>query len=259
MEKSRNLQDESLGTTAVPFNTLSKFAKVQEIAGKCVCKIKTNIDKNQHVQGTCTFYNVAQSETMRFLIMTCNHVMPTNSITEIIKAELEFESIPQLTSFNLVKEQVKYVWTSKLYDTTIVEIPPEQAELLTTKGIKFLEVGKAELHVEIAIPQYPLGIFSIAYGDIEGLGDNEVFYRMGTAPGSSGSPLLTWDCMAVAMHNSGTVGAAGGQPNAIRKAISLDSVIKAYFIEESEFEHNINVFKKQVFSFEYVSMRLFRG
>ena len=258
MEKS--VQQESLGTIAVPFKTLSiasKFAKVQEIAGKCVCKIKTNIVKNQHdqgtcTQGTCTFYKVAQNETTRFLIMTCNHVMPTNSLNEIIKAILEFEDIPQLTSFSLVKEQVKYVWTSKLYDTTIVEILPEQAELLTTKGIKFLEVGKAELHVEIAIPQYPLGIFSIAYGDIEGLGDNEVFYRMGTASGSSGSPLLTCDCVALAMHNSGAAGAAGDQPNAIRKAISLDSVIKAYLTEESEFEQNINVLKKKVSSFECV-------
>ena len=258
MDKSRNLQDESLGTTVVPFKTLSKFAKVQEVAGKCVCKITTNMVNNQHVQGTCTFCKVAQSETTRFLIMTCNHVMPTNSLNEIIKAILEFEDIPQLTSFKLVKEQLKYVWTSKLYDTTIVEIPPEQAELLTTKGIKFLEVGKAELHVEIAIPQYPLGIFSIAYGDIEGLGDNEVFYRIGTATGSSGSPLLTWNCVALAMHSSGTVGAAGDQPNATRKAIGLDPVIKAYLTEESEFEQNINVLKKQVSFFECVLTKLFK-
>ena len=252
MEQSRNLQKESLGSTAVPFKTLSKFAKVQEIAGKCVCKIKT-----KHDQGTCSFYKLTQSETTRFLIMTCNHVMPTNSLSEIIKAELEFEDIAQLMNFNLVKEQVKYVWTSQLYDTTVVEIPPEQAELLTKIGIQFLKVGKAELNAKIAIPQYPLGIFSIAYGDIEGLSDNDVFYRMGTAPGSSGSPLLTWDCVALAIHNSGTVGVAGDQPNATRKAISLDPVIKAYLTEESEFEQNINVRKKQVCSFECGLTRLF--
>ena len=258
MEKLGNLQNEKLGTTAVPFTTLSKFAKVQDIAGNCVCKIKTSMVNNQQDQGTCTFYKVAQNETTRFLLMTCNHVMPTNSFHEIIKAVLEFEKIPQLKSFSLVKEQVKYVWTSKFYDTTIVEILPEQAELLTTKGIKFLEVSKAKLHVEIAIPQYPLGIFSIAFGDIEGLGDNEVFYRIGTAPGSSGSPLLTCDCVALAMHNMGTVGAAGYQPNATRKAISLDSVIRAYLTEESEFEQNFNDLKKTVSSLECVWMRLFR-
>ena len=255
MEQSRNLQKESLGSTAIPFKTLcdiSKFAKVQEIAGKCVCKIKT-----KHDQGTCSFYKFTQNETTWFLLMTCNHVMPTNSFSEIIKAELEFEDIPLLKSFNLVKEQVKYVWTSKLYDTTVVEIPPEQAELLTKIGIQFLEVGKAELEAKIAIPQYPHGIFSIAYGDIEGLSGNDVFYRMGTAPGSSGSPLLTCDCVALAMHNSGTVGATGDQPNAIRKAINLDPVIKAYLTEESEFEQNINVLKKQVSSFECVLTRLF--
>ena len=251
MEQSRNLQKESLGSTAVPFKTLSTFAKVQEIAGKCVCKIKT-----KHDQGTCTFYKFAQSETTRFLLMTCNHVMPTSSVSDIIEAELEFEDIPQLKSLNLVKEQVKYVWTSQLYDTTIVEIPPEQSEVLTKIGIQFLEVGKAELNAKIAIPQYPLGIFSIAYGDIEGLSGNDVFYRMGTAPGSSGAPLITWDCVALAMHNTGTVGAAGDQPNATRKAISLDPVIKAYLTEVSECEQNINVLKKQVSSsFECVLTR----
>ena len=122
MEKSRNLQKESLGCPAIRFtilDILQSFEKVQKIAGKCVCKIKT-IVKNQEVQGTCTFYKVSQSETTRFLIMTCNHIMPTTSLNEIIKAVLEFKDIPQLTSFSLVKEQVKYVWTSKLYDTRYI-------------------------------------------------------------------------------------------------------------------------------------------
>ena len=153
----------------------------------------------------------------------------------------------------MVKEQVKYVWTSKLNDTTGVEIPPEEAELLTTKGIQFLAVGKAELFAEIAIPQYPRGEFKIAYEDIEGLSDYKVFYRLGTAPGSSGSPLLTRDCVALAIHNTGAVGAAEYQPNEIRSAISLDAVINVYLTEQSEFE------QKLVSSFESVLTRLFRS
>ena len=78
MEESRNLQEESIGTSAISFKTLTKaqlFDKMHKIAGKCVCKITTN-----SIQGTCTFYKVSQCETTRILIMTFNHVMPTTSL-----------------------------------------------------------------------------------------------------------------------------------------------------------------------------------
>ena len=116
------------------------------------------------VQGTCAFYHVLdQYQKDRFLIMTCNHVLPTNSLNEITQAIFEFENIPK---FCLIKKNLKYVWTSKLNDATVIEITQEQVTEFGSIGIKFLEVGKATLNDEVAILQYPLGVYCIAHGEI---------------------------------------------------------------------------------------------
>lgn len=70
-----------------------------------------------------------------------------------------------------------------------------------------------------------------------------MFYRIGTAPGSSSSPLLTWNCVALAMHNAGAEGATGSS-NLIRKACVLSAVVKAYL------EDNPNGTKQEVKNFE---------
>lgn len=241
MQNLKEFKEEGVGTTAVPIkdiNLLNKpiTRKIIEFASKSVCKIYPA----HMVQGTCAFYQVLdQYRNQRFLIMTCNHVLPTNSLNEIIQAIFEFGNIPQLTSFCLVKKHLKYVWTSKLLDATVMEISPEQAAQFKSLEIKFLKVGKAKLNEEVAILQYPLGILSIAHGEIEELSGADVFYRMGTADGSSGSPLLKWDCVAIAMHNSGTEGATGQQPASRRKAIVLEAVINAYLTDESEMQKEI--------------------
>ena len=87
----------------------------------------------------------------------------------------------------------------------------------------------------VVILQFPSGNFSIADGDIEAINGNDVQYQIGTEGGSSGSPLLNLNCVALAMHNAGP-GAASSQPVGIRQATALSAVVKAYLEERPHVE-----------------------
>ena len=61
-----------------------------------------------------------------------------------------------------------------------------------------------------------------------------VYYKIGTAPGSSGSPLLDLDCNALAMHNGGLPGSTPDNPDILRKASILNAVVEAYLNERPQ-------------------------
>ena len=108
---------------------------------------------------------------------------------------------------------------------------------------QFLQVGEATPNVDVVILQFPAGNFSIADGDIEAINGDKVFYQIGTEGGSSGSPLLNLDCVALAMHNAGQVLRAVSQ-QAIRRATALSAVIKAYLEERPEVDPEAATAKK---------------
>lgn len=240
-KKVLNLRDE--GSTAVQVKIFDKMTHVRKQAVKSVCKVKTALDD----QGTGALYRVVDKNGKdHFTIMTCNHVLPTTSLNEIMMTIFMFEEIQQMASINLSKEHIQFVWTTKLLDATVIELSPQIASLYSSYGAQFLKVGEAELLAEVTVLQYPLGTLSIATGNIEGLGDAKVYYRMGTAPGSSGSPLLTWDCVALAMHKAGVVGTTGDQPNTIREATSLSAIVKTYLEDISEIQQQTITLKDQL-------------
>ena len=163
--------------------------------------------------------------------MTCNHVLPTNSLNEITQTIFEFEDIEQMKHLSLSQENVKNIWTSLLLDATIIEISTQLSTLFSSYGAIFLKVGKVFPQVEVAVLQYPGGKFSIAYGDVDRIIENDVYYQIGTAAGSSGSPLLDWDCVALAMHKQGDTGSACHNPKVRRKGSVIRAVVEAYLHE----------------------------
>lgn len=209
--------------------TLRNLNQVFKIAKKSVCKVKpTHSD-----QGTGAFMNVLDDKNkLRFLFMTCNHVLPTNSLNEVSQTILEFEDVHEMKKFSFsdYKNHVKHIWTSKLYDATVVEINEELARLLTGYGVRFLKAGQIARTVEVVIPQYPNGKYSISHGIIECISGYEVFYRIATEPGSSGAPVLDWQGNALAMHKS----AAEGRIEKVwRNATALNAIINAYLKEQT--------------------------
>ena len=249
-----NLREEAVGSAAVSIEEHDKLKhnrinRVRIIAGKSVCKIHPA----HREQGTGALYRVVDRQSRdRFLIMTCNHVLPTNAIYEIKQTQFFFPEIPQMGNV-LEMAQVKFVWCAKLLDATVIEISPELAVRFQSYGANFLQVGEATPDVDVVILQFPAGTFSIAYGDIEAINGDKVFYQIGTEGGSSGSPLLNLDCVAVAMHNAGSAGAASTQPAGIRRATALSAVVKAYLKEQPEVDPEGAIATRPVPSFQHFS------
>ena len=241
MEKEKTSQGEKVTNTAtasLPVKIIERLPKVREIAGKSVCKIMT-LHKDQ---GAGALFQVKdENGKTHYLIMTCNHVLPTNSLSEIIQSKLKFEDIEQMASINLDREHVQYIWTSKLLDATVIEISPELHALYSSYGARFLKVGQVTAKVEIAIFHFSPESVSISHGGIEEVNGSNVFYQIGTAPRNSGYPLLTGDCEALAMHN-----ASGAHSVTIRKANSLSAVVKAYLQERSENDKQITAMMNQL-------------
>ena len=152
IERVKVLMDEESGLIDAEFMRNPELRRnlqaVFDSARKSVCKVKPV--HNDQVTGA-VYEVVDRNDVDCFLFMTCNHVLPTNSLNEISQAILEFEDILQsLNIFSLIKKDVKYIWTSKLYDVTIVEISSEVTRLFKSAGVIFLKVGRITSNAEVA-------------------------------------------------------------------------------------------------------------
>lgn len=217
-------------STVAPYNQSANLSNVREVAGKSVCKI-WNVHEEQ---GAGALFHVKDNYSKdRYLIITCNHVLPTNSLAEIIQSKLKFDDIQQMSNISLDRDHVQYVWTTRLLDATVIEISPELQEIYTSYGARFLQVGHVSPNIEIAILHFSTESASISHGGIREVDGQKLFYHIGNAPNSSGYPLLTSDCLALAMHN-----ATGIHSAEQRSANSLTAVVNAYLQERSENEQN---------------------
>ena len=211
---AKNYNDE--GTAAISVETFRKMEKVLKIANKAVFKVKAAHGE----QGTGALYEIIDKFNCdRFLIMTCNHVLPSNSVNEITEAKFESDNIVQLKSFNLTEEQLKNIWTNKTLDCTVIEISSECANLFKSYGAIFLKVGiRIAPKDEVAMLQFQKESLA-SHMAISGLANaHNVYYQIGTAPGSSGSPLLDLECNALAMHKGGQPGSTADNPETWRQS-----------------------------------------
>lgn len=211
-----------------------KTKKIFKQARMAVCKVKpVHGDK-----GIGAFYEVVDRiRKVRFLFITCNNVLPTNSLDEIAQAILEFEDNEKMKLKTLDKKQIKYAWTSKSLGATIVEISAEYANLIKTYATVILKVGQIAPKAEFAMLHYSTkDKFAILHGEIETVNGHEVSHQITTSPGSCGSPLLDWNCVALAMHGAGKICATSdGHKTKLPKAVSLSAIIEAYFNDHLEY------------------------
>ena len=166
--KTDGFINEKIGSAAIEVKTFDKMTKVLAVARKAVCKVNAP----QKEQGTGALYEIVdRSRTIRFLIMTCNHVLPTNSRDEILQTIFEFEDIKQMKHLALPQNHVAShnIWTSIMFDATVIEISYELARMFKSYGAIFLKVGNVVPKVEVAMVQYPDGEFRIAHGDVNGI------------------------------------------------------------------------------------------
>ena len=241
-----NLQNDKVKSTSVPLKMLEKLTKLRNIAGKSICNLK--IESKD--LGTGAIYQVENEKAKQsFIFITCNHLLPTTSRKELSHATLQFDDIQQMKSINLDKKHIKFVWTTKLFDATVIEISHELATSFESYGAHFLKLGDAVLNEgsrKVAILKYTFGKLHIEQGEIKELSETDVIYRMGTSPGSSGSPVLTLDCLALAVHSDVASGVMFYQPASVHKATSLRNIVKAFLEEKTQNNQELIILKHQL-------------
>ena len=157
-------------------------------------------------QGTGAFYEALDGKAiMHPMFITCNHVLSTSSRNEITNVIFESEANLSLNRFQLKKEQIFRCWTNFILDVTIIELTATGEQFLREIGGKFIQIGQPKLDDRIALFQFPKGEFKFANGTILEMKNSKIMYRIATGRGSSGSPILNWNCEAVGIHNEGGI------------------------------------------------------
>ena len=198
-----------------------------------------NSGSRWNVQGTGAFYEARDEQSRKHvLFMSCQHILFTTSRNEILKVTFESEAIPTLNRFHFEKEHILYstVWSNHDLDATVIELTPKGEQYFRRNQVEFIKIGYPENDGRIAIFQYPEGKFKFANGKIIQIHDSKIMYRVATACGSSGSPLLNWNCEAVGMHYEGEQSNNPNVPTTElpeleRTASSLSQIVKSYFEE----------------------------
>lgn len=194
-------------------------------------------------QGTGAFYEVIDKEhCKRSLFITCYHVAKIDSCKQIFNDLKIYPNIGDETDNFPLKFKKKHVllcWKEPdFFDATVVELNEKGKKYFLDKNVSFLSVCAAKANSRVAILQCPGGQSMFAYGNLTDIINSEVFYKIATAPGSSGAPVVDINCEAVAIHNSGDQANAKTdillieQPDLLRKATSLQSIITAYLYEK---------------------------
>ena len=198
----------------------------------------------RYSQGTGAFYTAVDKHNFKkSLFITCSHVAPTNNIQDVVDCMTLFYPVlgdaKDNSELKFKKEHLLCCWTRECHciDATVIELSAEGEKYFGELKITFLEISDAKQNDFVAILQMPEGESKFASGIIDKVEESKVFYKIATAQGSSGAPLLDRNCMAVAIHRAGDVTNAdkakslADQSDLPRIASSLRDVVNAFFID----------------------------
>ena len=171
-----------------------KSAFVQEKVFVCHVQAPPIPPDTVGLQGTADLYELSEGV---FTVVTTNHLIPIADADFLVNTVFEFEGFGQI---RLSKEEIKFCTTDKELDATVIELTEAGVKRLEQFGAKFIRVTSAS-----GGDKSPEGEFCINKGAIQEIKDNEVYYYLGGAFGSIGSPILLWDYRSFGMHKpSGT-------------------------------------------------------
>ena len=168
--------------------TIEKTEIILEQMKKCICKIQ--IDKEK---GTGFFCNIPYENKKIHALMTNNHIIDKNKINNISELIVTLNDDKEEKIIKINKN--RKIYTSKRYDTTIIELKKEDKinNYLEFDNSLFKE-KKVISDENIYIIQYPMigsQKASVSYGLIKSLNDGYYLTHLcSTNPGSSGSPIL---------------------------------------------------------------------
>ena len=121
------------------------------------------------------------------VLITNQHVLDEDEIikNKVLKITFNDDKISKIIEL----ADNRKIYSSKLYDTTIIEIFPSKDNLTNFLELNNLnEIIKKE---SIYIPQYPKGTkASVSYGKIDIINEFEITHTAATLRGSSGGPII---------------------------------------------------------------------
>ena len=141
------------------------------------------------LQGTADLYELAEGV---FTVVTNNHVIPITEADFLVNIEFTFKGLRPL---KLSENEIKFCTTDRELDATVIELTDAGVKRLQQFGAKFIRVTSAN-----GGDKSPEGEFCIDKRAIQEIKDNEVYYYLGGALSSNGSPILLWDYRAIGMH-----------------------------------------------------------
>ena len=132
-----------------------------------------------------------------FAASTNNHVLPDTDAEFLTRTVFTFECLGPI---RLTKDDIKCCTISKELDATVIELTEQCVKRLQQFKAKFIKLTTAREGDKIAMAQYPEGEFSFDKGAIHEIKDNKLYYYLGGAASSCGSPILLWEYKAIGMH-----------------------------------------------------------
>lgn len=204
--------------------------------------------KYKDIQGMGAFYEILDTHNCkRWLFITSNHVVPSNSLEDIL--EFMYIVFPNIddskdnTLLNFKRELLLCCWTRQCYciDATVIELSAKGEKYFRDMNVTFFEISYAKVNDPIAILDLSDGLSNkFAYGRIKSVKKSKVCYEIATKGGNSGDPLIDQNCSAVAIHTD-TAGPTNeyednshiNEPERPRKAIALREIVLS-FLNESE-------------------------
>jgi hypothetical protein len=180
--------------------TYKKTKTIMEQIENGICKIK-----GKNIQGTGFFCKIMNGNKDEYVLITNNHVIDESILNR--SKELRVELLNGEKKIELNKN--KKLYTSKVYDITIIEINKEKENI-----DYFLELDEIALKENpqiysenVYIIQYPGTNFkqeaSVSYGIIKSCDNTNIMYLCSTEEGSSGSPILRIDTnQVIGVHKS---------------------------------------------------------
>ena len=202
----------------------------------CICKIYIN-EGGYGTGFLCYIENKRdknKNEEKIPVLITNNHIIGDEQINKNQQLKISFNNDKRWENLNLDRNKIK-IYTSKKYDTTIIEI--KKKELNTNSFLEIDDRVYKEGYEYIFkkkgayIIQYPNDFpASVSYGVIKDINEtNEIKHFCHTREGSSGSPILNLD-------NNKVIGvhSRAASYGLFNKGTFLNAPIKEFFDNSSD-------------------------
>ncbi len=234
MRKKENIIEEKLLENFPSPVTIEKTSIILEQMKKCICKIS-----NRKGRGTGFFCLIPFQKKKLTVLMTNNHVIDEEIIKENSTISVTINNDKETKNIEIKK---KKIYTSKEYDTTIIEIMKEKDNINDFLDLdENLINGNFNLIKEnIYIIHYPKNLYeqeaSVSYGILYKLEDKyNINHLCSTCHGSSGSPIIKMsNNKVIGIHNQASKNNDNNSElhkNCIKLDFNYGKVLKAPIIE----------------------------